>query len=105
MEIRIGVNSGPATAGIVGALIPTFDLYGDTVNVASRMCTTAPANAVQVSETTYQRVRGQYVVETGQAEVIIFLSLSLFLCVCSLYASLSLSHTHTRVKYSSRVLD
>ena len=64
----MGVNTGPVTAGIVGALIQTFDLYGDCVNVASRMEATAPNKQVQMSEATHRRTRGMYGVETSGVE-------------------------------------
>ena len=60
VRIRIGLNCGPVTAGIIGTKKFAYDLWGDTVNIASRMESHGIANAVQVTEATYKRLRHKY---------------------------------------------
>jgi len=52
-DIKIGINSGTLIAGVIGARLPRYRLIGDTVNVASRMQSTASANDIQLSKMTY----------------------------------------------------
>lgn len=52
-EIRIGIHSGPAVAGIVGAKKFQYDIWGDTVNTASRMETNSEAGRIHVSQAVY----------------------------------------------------
>jgi class 3 adenylate cyclase len=49
-QIRIGLHSGPVTAGVIGTTKFVYDLWGDAVNVASRLETTAPPGRIQVSQ-------------------------------------------------------
>jgi hypothetical protein len=44
-----GINQGPITAGVIGARKPHYDMWGNTVNVASRMESTGKAGCIQVS--------------------------------------------------------
>ncbi len=60
MQIRIGINSGPVSAGVIGNKKFIYDLWGDTVNVASRMESFGINNHIQVSETTYQLLKELY---------------------------------------------
>ncbi|KAL0849126.1 hypothetical protein ABMA28_013476 [Loxostege sticticalis] len=50
--LRLGVNHGPITAGVIGARKPHYDIWGNTVNVASRMESTGKAGCIQVTEET-----------------------------------------------------
>lgn len=63
LSIRIGINTGPVIAGIIGTKKFIYDLWGDTVNIASRMESHGVPGSIQVSEETYQRLKNQYVFE------------------------------------------
>uniref|UniRef100_A0A8C7Z0J0 adenylate cyclase n=1 Tax=Oryzias sinensis TaxID=183150 RepID=A0A8C7Z0J0_9TELE len=55
-KLRIGINHGPVIAGVIGARKPQFDIWGNTVNVASRMESTGEMDKIQVTEETREVV-------------------------------------------------
>ncbi|NJR23363.1 MAG: response regulator [Richelia sp. CSU_2_1] len=63
LAIRIGINSGPVVAGVIGVSKFTYDLWGDTVNVAARMEATGFAGSIQVTDATYELLKGKYLFE------------------------------------------
>jgi adenylate cyclase len=60
LQVRIGIDSGPVVAGVIGRAKFSYDLWGDTVNTASRMEAHAPAGAIQVTERAYERLRHRF---------------------------------------------
>ncbi|MBP6402198.1 MAG: tetratricopeptide repeat protein [Bacteroidia bacterium] len=59
-EIRIGIHTGPVVAGIVGVKKFAYDIWGDTVNIASRMESSGEAGKINISGSTYQLIKDQF---------------------------------------------
>lgn len=60
VRLRIGIHSGPAVAGVIGKKKFAYDIWGDTVNTASRMEAYGEPGEIHVSEATYRLLRGKY---------------------------------------------
>lgn len=69
LAMRIGLNSGPVVAGVIGFTKFSYDLWGNTVNTASRMESTSVVGRVQVSTSTLEALQGAFMTEdAGEVE-------------------------------------
>ena len=62
-DVRIGINTGPVVAGVVGSKKFSYDIWGDTVNVASRMETMSEAGKINISQNTYELIKNEFICE------------------------------------------
>jgi class 3 adenylate cyclase len=70
LQLRIGLNTGPVVAGVIGRSKFIYDLWGDTVNTASRMESTGLPGRVQVTEQMQRALAPQFdLTERGEVEV------------------------------------
>jgi PAS domain S-box-containing protein len=63
LRVRIGINSGSAVGAVIGTAKFAYDLWGDTINVASRMESSGEPGRIQVAEGAFSRLRHKYVLE------------------------------------------
>ncbi len=63
LSLRIGINSGAVVAGVIGSNKFVYDIWGDTVNIASRMESQGEPRKIQVSKSTYLKLKDRYIIE------------------------------------------
>jgi hypothetical protein len=63
LQLRIGISSGPVVAGVIGESRFAYDRWGNTVNTASRMESTAPEGSIQITQTTKEAIQDKFLLE------------------------------------------
>jgi guanylate cyclase len=63
LNFRIGINSGPLIAGVIGRRKFVYDVWGDAVNVASRMESHGQSGTIQITRTTYELIKDEFICE------------------------------------------
>lgn len=67
IRLRIGISTGPVIAGVIGRQKFAYDVWGETVNLASRMESTGKAGRIQISESTRERLKEKYQFERNRS--------------------------------------
>jgi guanylate cyclase len=65
LSFRIGINSGPVIAGVIGQKKFAYDAWGDTVNIASRMESHGVPGKIQITQATYELIKNDFICEPG----------------------------------------
>jgi adenylate cyclase len=66
VRLRVGLNTGPVVAGVIGTRKFAYDLWGDTVNLASRMQSHAPPGGILTTASTHQQLRNEFAFRPGR---------------------------------------
>lgn len=59
-QLRVGINTGPLMAGVIGKRKFAYDIWGNTVNIAARMESAGEAGRINISQTTYEKIRAHF---------------------------------------------
>jgi class 3 adenylate cyclase len=65
IQLRIGICTGPVIAGVIGRKTFAYDLWGDTVNLASRLQVSADPGSIHVSQTTFEKLKELFRFDCG----------------------------------------